>query len=130
MIPQTLRITLIIVVIFYFIFILYYLKKKMLELRYTLLWLFAGVIMGIMIIFPELLQRFIWMVGIQSNMNGLFILLIGFCIMLLMMLTAIVSRNAMKTRALIQEIGLLEKRVRELEEEQTEYISDDIKELK
>ena len=41
MIPHTLQVTLSIAVICYFIIILYYLKRKMLELKYTLIWLVA-----------------------------------------------------------------------------------------
>lgn len=115
MIPHTLRITLCVAVICYFIIILYYLKKKMLDLRYTLLWILAGVVMALMVFFPQLLVWFIRLLGIQSNMNGLFILLLAFSIMLLMMLTAIVSRTSMKIRVLIQENAILEKRIRELE---------------
>ena len=70
MIPHTLQITLSIAVVCYFIIILYYLKKKMLELKYTLIWLVAGMIMGIMIYFPDLLVRFVRLLGIESNMNG------------------------------------------------------------
>ena len=116
MIPQTLRITLCIGVIAYFVIILHYLKKKMLELKYTLIWLFAGVIMGIMVFFPQLLMWFIHLLGIESNMNGLFILAIAFCIMELMTLTSIASRTSMKMRTMIQEVAMLEKRVRELED--------------
>ncbi|MCR4991206.1 MAG: DUF2304 domain-containing protein [Lachnospiraceae bacterium] len=117
MIPQTLRITLCIGVIVYFILILRYLKLKMLELKYTLIWLVAGLIMGVMVFFPELLTRFIRLLGIESNMNGLFILAIAFCIMVLMTLTSIASRTSMKMRTMIQEVAMLEKRVRELETE-------------
>ena len=117
MIPQTLRITLCIGVIIYFILILRYLKLKMLELKYTLIWLVAGLIMGVMVFFPELLTRFIRLLGIESNMNGLFILAIAFCIMVLMTLTSIASRTSMKMRTMIQEVAMLEKRIRELEEE-------------
>lgn len=115
MIPTTLRIVLSVAVICYFIIILYYLKKRMLELRYTLIWLAAGVCMGIMVFFPSLLIDFVHLLGIESNMNGLFILCFAFIIAILMMLTAIVSRFAMKVRTLIQEISMLEKRIRELE---------------
>lgn len=55
MIPFTLRITLSIVVICYFVIILYYLKKRMLELKYTLIWLAVGVVMGVMVLFPAAL---------------------------------------------------------------------------
>lgn len=115
MIPATLRIVLSAAVICYFIIILYYLKKRMLELRYTLIWLAAGVCMGIMVFFPQLLIDFVHLLGIESNMNGLFILCFAFIIAILMMLTAIVSRFALKVRKLIQEISMLEKRIRELE---------------
>ena len=120
MIPHTLQITLSIAVICYFIIILYYLKKKMLELKYTLIWLVAGVIMGVMIYFPELLVRFVRLLGIESNMNGLYILCIGFITMILMTLTSIVSRQQLKIRILIQEISMMEKRIRELEKEAEE----------
>ena len=115
MIPFTLRITLSVAVICYFILILYYLKKRMLELKYTLLWLAAGVVMGIMIFFPEILVWFVRLLGIESNMNGLYVLCIAFIIAILMTLTSIVSRQAMKIRILIQE-----KRIRELENSETE----------
>lgn len=115
MISTTLRITLIIAVAFYFILVLHYLKCKMLELRYTLIWLFAGLIMAIMVIVPETLRWFIGIIGIESNMNGLFVMALAFVICITMTLTAIVSRQTMKIRSLIQEISFLEKRIRELE---------------
>lgn len=117
MIPSTLRIALCIAVICYFVLILYYLKKRMLELKYTLIWLFAGLVMGIMIFFPELLVCFVRLLGIESNMNGLYVLCFAFIIAILMTLTSIVSRQTMKIKILIQEFSILEKRVRELEKQ-------------
>lgn len=115
MIPATLRVTLIIAVICYFTVILYFLKNKALNLKYSLLWLLAGGVMGLLVAFPELLVRMIRLFGIQDNMNGLFIFAIGFIIMILLSLTSIASRLNGKVRTLTQEIGILEKRVRELE---------------
>ena len=120
MIPSTLRITLCIAVICYFILILYYLKKRMLELKYTLIWLFAGLVMGIMIFFPELLVHFVRLLGIESNMNGLYVLCFAFIIAILMTLTSIVSRQTMKIKILIQELSMMEKRIRELESDKKE----------
>ncbi len=116
MIPSTLRIVLIVALVFYFVMLLIFLKNKTLELRYTLLWMFAGVILALLVIWPELLSRFVRLVGIQSNMNGLFIMAIAFIVMIMMSLTSIVSRQTNKIRHLIQEIAILEKRVRELED--------------
>ena len=115
MIGSTLRTVLIAAVICYFVVILKFLKDKALSLKYTLLWIFAGIAMAILIIFPNILTWFINLFGIQSNMNGLFLFCIAFIIMILMSITSIVSRQNRKIRTLIQEIGILEKRIRELE---------------
>ncbi len=116
MIPSTLRMTLILAVICYFVIILYFLKQRALSLKYTLLWLLAGVVMGVLVVFPELLVILIHLFGIEDNMNGLFIMCIAFMLMILMALTSIVSRLDRKVRRLVQEMGVLEKKVRELEE--------------
>ena len=117
MIPQKLQIVLIIAIVLYFIIIFCFLKNKALELKYTLIWLVAGGAMLILVAFPQLMLVIINLLGIQSSMNGLYIALISFIIMILMMLTSIVSRQAYKTKSLIQEIAILEKRIRELEKE-------------
>ena len=74
MIPSTLRIVLIIALLFYFVILLIFLKNKTLELRYTLLWMFAGFILALLVIWPDVLRGFVKVIGIQDNMNGLFIL--------------------------------------------------------
>lgn len=117
MIPSKLRISLVIAVICYFIIILYFLKQKALNLKYTLLWLLAGVVMGALVLFPQLLVRVIRVVGITDNMNGLLIMCIAFMLMILMALTSIVSRQNTKIRTLVQELGILDKKIRELERE-------------
>lgn len=117
MIPATLRISLIAAVICYFIAILYFLKRKALNLKYTLLWLVAGLVMGILVVIPELLVAIIRVFGIQDNMNGLFIFMIGFIIIILLSLTSIASRQNGKIRTLTQELAILDKRVRELEQD-------------
>lgn len=119
MIPATLRVTLIVAVICYFIVILYFLKQKALNLKYTLLWLVAGLVMGILILVPELLVSIIHVFGIQDNMNGLFVFVIGFVIMILLSLTSIASRQNRKLRTLTQELAILDKRVRDLEQTTT-----------
>ena len=111
----TLRTTLIVGVIIYFLIILKLLKDKSLSLKYSLLWLFSGVAMGILVIFPELLLHIIVIFGIQSNMNGLFLFGIAFLGTTLMSITSIVSRQNKKIGTLIQENAILEKQMRNLE---------------
>lgn len=118
MIPSTLRIVLIAALLFYFIIILVFLKNKTLELRYTLLWMFAGCILALLVIWPDVLRGFVKAIGIQDNMNGLFIMSFAFVIMIMMSLTSIVSRQANKIKLLVQELAMMEKRIRELESRQ------------
>lgn len=115
MIPDRLRISLLIAVICYFVLILVLLKKKSISLKYTLLWMVAGVFMGAMVIWPEILRLIISFIGIESNMNGLFILAIAFVIVILMSITSIVSKQSEKIKSLTQTIAMLEKRIRDLE---------------
>ena len=106
---------LIIAISCYFILILMFLKRKALELKYTLLWLLAGIVMGAFIIFPQLLTYMVRILGIETPMNGLYVLCIGFIIIILMAITSIVSKQTIKIRILVQENAMLEKRLREAE---------------
>ncbi|WP_026664616.1 DUF2304 domain-containing protein [Butyrivibrio sp. FC2001] len=115
-IPTRLTIVLIVAIISYFVIILSLLKHRKLNMKYTLLWLFTGVVFLILVLNPMILVYFLNLCGIVGTMNGLFILLIGFLIMLVLSLTSIASRQAGRITKLIQTQGLLEKRVRELEE--------------
>lgn len=112
---ETLRMVLLLTLVIYFIVVVYLLKNKRLALKYTLLWLAMGVIFLIMILFPNVLQLIVYLLGITSTMNGLFTIAIGFILMLCMSLTSIVSRQSQKVKNLTQDNALLEKRVRELE---------------
>lgn len=116
MIPDKLRISLICALVIYFALILLFLKRRDISLKYTLLWLFAGAFMGILVIWPESLIKITQAIGIESSMNGLFILAIAFVIAILMSITSIVSKQSDKIRSLTQTIAMMEKRIRELEE--------------
>lgn len=115
-----LRTELIIAVIVYFIIILAFLKNKALALKYTLLWMMAGFVFGVMAIWPEILFYFIKLLGIASDMNGLVVACIAFIIMILMSLTSIVSKQADKIKNLTQTIAQIEKRLREAESKNKE----------
>lgn len=116
LIPPRLTIVLIVAVILYFAIILSLLKHKKLNMKYTLLWLFTGVVLFILVIFPQIMVYFVRLIGMTDSMNGLYVMLIGFLFVLVMSLTSIASRQAQRITKLIQTQALLEKRVRELED--------------
>lgn len=116
MLPIRLKVSLLAAVLVFFIIVLSMLKRRRLALKYTLLWLLTGVVMLIFVAFPELLQSLAGFIGAQTLMNTLYLLIIGFILVLLMMLTSIVSKQTERIAFLAQANAILEKRVRELEE--------------
>lgn len=118
MLSNTARITIICAVIVFFVIILRYLKDKTLNLKYSLLWIFAGLVMIIMAIFPQLLNVMSKLIGIYNPVYALFLVAIAFILMILMSLTSIVSRLNRKVRTLVQENAMLEKRLRKLEDKE------------
>lgn len=115
MLPVILRTTLTIGIICYFALLLIFLKKKALLLKYALIWILAGFFLTSMVIFPGLLVWIKKILGMESNMNALFVLVLGFVVMILMALTSIASRQAVRIKILVQTNAILEKRIRELE---------------
>lgn len=115
MISKKLQIAFLIAVCMYYAVLFYLLKKKSLSLKYTLLWLFSGLVMLVFVLFPELLTWFSVFVGIGVPTNALFAV-ISFCfILLLISLTSIVSKQTERIKTLTQAVAMLEKRIKELE---------------
>ena len=117
MISRTLQIVMLLAVAVYFVLLYLLLKKRSLHLKYTLLWIFSGVLMLVLAVFPRLLDWFAALIGIYEPTNALFSLIFFCVIIILMSLTAIVSKQNERIKRLAQAVALLEKRVRELEKE-------------
>ena len=125
MISRTLQTVMTIAVLMYFILLVILLKKKRLLLKYSLLWMFAGLIMLIMIIFPGMLDRISAILGIYSPVNALFAMILFCIIILLVSLTAIVSSQNEKIKRLIQREAILDEEIRTLKDkgDSNEHIS-------
>lgn len=112
---EYLRISMIIAIVIYFIFLFIMLKKNSLNLKYTLLWLLTGIVMLIVIIFPDLLAVPLRNIGIIEWTNGIFALILLFIIIICIAITSIVSKMNDMNRKLTQQCAIYEKRIRELE---------------
>ena len=110
-----LRLFLVICILVYLGIIINLLRKKKLNLKYTLIWLFSGIIMLVVSIFPQIINFLSSVIGIVDVTNAVFILEGMFVLVILLSLTSIVSHFNDRNRELIQKVALLEKRVRELE---------------
>ena len=106
-----------IAILIYFILLVVMLRQKRLNLRYTLLWLFSGVLMLVLSIFPQLLNGVTRLMGIQLQSNALFAILFFCVLIILVSMTSIISRQNESIKQLVQHIALLEKRIREMEQD-------------
>lgn len=121
MIPARLRISLLIAVAAFLIIVLSLLKHRRLSLKYTLLWLLSAAGLFVLAVWPEILVVFAHILGIQSAMNVLYLMMIAFIIMIIMSITSIVSAQTDRIRKLAEANALLEQRVRELEADAGEH---------
>lgn len=113
---EYLRIALLIGIAIYFICIFFLLKKNSLNLKYTLLWIFLGIVFLLVVIFPVILKAPMRMIGVVEWTNGLFALLLLILMIIDMSVTAIVSKLNERMRKLVQKCAMYEERIRKLEE--------------
>ncbi len=113
---EYLRIALLVGIAVYFVCIFFLLKKNSLNLKYTLLWIFLGVVFLLVVIFPVILQAPMRMIGVVEWTNGLFALLLLILMIIDMSVTAIVSKLNERMRKLVQKCAMYEERIRKLEE--------------
>lgn len=115
MISKTLQVAMLLAIGVYFLFLFQLLKRKRLNLKYTLLWILSGAIMLILALFPRILNLFAVLVGIYEPTNALFAIMFFCIIIILMSLTAIVSKLNEQVKRLAQALALLDKKVHDQE---------------
>lgn len=115
---QILRILLMLGSFGYLGIILYMLKNKHLTVRYSIIWLLSGLALLIFSIAPYIIFVIGNLLHVQIPSNLVFMLLFAFVLLLLLSLSSIVSGFSEKIKKLTQQMALLERRVRELEDKQ------------
>ena len=120
MITQRLQWFAIIVGILFLVMMIELIRKNKVALKYALLWLFSGVLMLLLAIFPQLLDKMARLIGIYSPVNALFAVLLCCGLVLMISFSVIMSGNKKAIVRLTQEISLMENRIRELEGKQAE----------
>ncbi len=113
-----LRVSLVLGILVYLIMIVVLLRKKSLNLKYSLLWLFMAAVLLILVLFPQLVSFIAHLIGIVSPINAIFLAFIFFILLLLISLTSIVSKQQRKIKTLIQHLAILQKQVEDIKNEQ------------
>jgi len=106
-----LRIILIIASVAFFIFILNMVRTKKLELKYALTWLLTSLAFVLLSIFPQILFFLAGILHIELPVNALYLCVIFLLMMIVFTLTVAVSRQALRIKTLVQEIGLLKEAI-------------------
>ena len=117
MITQKLQFAMLIAMAVYFVLLILLLKRKRLLLKYSLLWIFAGLLMLILAVFPGILHAFSRLLGIFDPVNALFAIIFFCVIIMLVALTSIVSAQNEKIKRLVQNQSILEEKIREMDKE-------------
>ncbi|WP_082053635.1 DUF2304 domain-containing protein [Gordoniibacillus kamchatkensis] len=115
MIPFKLQLILILVSFLGIFFIVNMVKKYKIELKYSLLWIFCGLLITVLAIFPSILIFIAKVVGIETPSNALFLFGMLSLFILVFNLTMAASSFTDKIRELTQDLGILKKRIEELE---------------
>ena len=89
-------------------------QRRLME-RYSLLWLFAAVVLLVLAIFSDLLTSLSNAVGIQTPSNALFFVMLGFVILMLLHFSASISKLSDELKVLAQQHAAAEERLRRLE---------------
>ena len=114
--PLTLRIALIAITLIYILLILRSIRRKKMNVSFSIFWIIAGFILIIFAIVPHMVEAISKMLGFEAPSNMLFVLTIFIAFYLIFNLTTIISQENKKNVLLVQEVSLLKKKVKELEE--------------
>ena len=109
-----LRISLLVAIAIYMGLIIFLLRKKSLNLKYSLLWMFMAVVLLVMVAFPDLVAFFANLIGVASYINAIFMAFIFFILLLIVSLSSIVSKQSREIKTLIQNLALLKKEIEEI----------------
>ncbi len=112
---NNLTISLLVICILGFLFILWAVKKKEMLFKHALLWWFLDIVLIVLIFIPDILRFIADLMGIETISNMIF--LFGFIIVLgiILLLTMLVAEQKSQITTLSQEVGILENKVRGLE---------------
>lgn len=104
---------------------LFLLKKGMMAVKYSLLWL--GLSLGLVLVaaVPSIMYVLSAALSIEMPVNLVFLLMFCFVLLLLLSLSIAISQLAEKCRRLTQANALLEKRLRALEDKNSDVTDDD-----
>lgn len=97
------------------VIIFIFLKKSLMTVKYSLLWLGLSIVLVIFAACPYVVYVLRDLLDVEMPVNLVFLLMFCFVLVVLLSLSIAISQLAEKCRRLTQANAILEKRVRDLE---------------
>lgn len=102
-----LQIKMIVLSVLFFLFITYFVKKKKLQIKHSLLWYLTSLVLIVIAVFPDILQWFSTLLGIIDITNAIFLIVIGFLLLIVFLNNVTISKHQETITLLVQEISIL-----------------------
>lgn len=90
-------------------------RKSQMQIEDSLFWFTVSICLICLSAFPSIAIKVSNFIGIESPANFIFLIVIFILLLKVFMMSIKMSQNEHKTKVLIQEVSILEKRIRELE---------------
>ena len=107
----SLKIFLLLLLLILLLLIVRTIKIKKLSMRYGSFWIFLVIIMGIIVLFPEILFKLSNILGFEVTSNMMFLLGFFFLFYINFILTISISSQNNKIKLLVQELSILKESV-------------------
>ena len=104
---NSLIITVIIFAVILGVSVLYLLLKNRIPVKYALVWLFSTIVIIIVALIPNLMEKLAKLLGFELLSNTVLCLFIAILMFLTLILTVMMAGQKKKTTLLIQELSLL-----------------------
>lgn len=112
------------------LFIINMIRKRKLELKYSLVWLLVLIVLLVIVCIPETLTKIATSLGIYSPVNMIFFLGFVFSLIIIFVLTVTVSRLSARIRRLAQIVAMLNNYMGEtIEDDMKEKIEKEVNEI-
>ena len=98
-----------------FLMVIELIRRNHLKERYSLIWLATSIVLIIFSLWRPLLHFIALKLGIYYPPSFLFLLAIGFLIVLLLHFSTVISSQSDQSKRLAQEIGILKSRLSKIE---------------
>jgi hypothetical protein len=108
-----------------FIIVFELVRRRRLMERYALLWLISTTLLLALAAWRGLLEQVSSAIGIYYAPSALFVVALGFILVLLLHFSLVISRLADQNKVLAQKLSLMQQRVERLESAQAEADSDE-----